>query len=186
MNNSPLVEVDANALQVDIDLIYAGADNLAGKVIYQDPRCLLHVDAERCLRQASRLARQAGYRLRIFDAYRPPYAQLLLWQALPNPEYVRDPSLGSHHSRGVAVDLTLLDSEGEPLDMGTGFDDMREPSHQFYADLPPAVQRNRLMLLGIMLASGFRHIDSEWWHYELPEADDYPLLDEQTIRTASH
>ena len=86
MNNSPLVEVDANALQVEIDLIYAGADNLAGKVIYQDPRCLLHVDAERCLRLASRLARQAGYRLRIFDAYRPPYAQLLLWQALPNPE----------------------------------------------------------------------------------------------------
>jgi D-alanyl-D-alanine dipeptidase len=69
VTSNPLVEIDAQALQVEIDLIYAGADNLAGKPIYQDPRCLLHVDAERCLRLASRLARQAGYSLRIFDAY---------------------------------------------------------------------------------------------------------------------
>lgn len=186
MNNGPLVEVDAHALQVQIDLIYAGADNLAGKVIYQDPRCLLHVDAERCLRMASRLARQAGYRLRIFDAYRPPYAQFLLWEALPNPEYVRDPGLGSHHSRGVAVDLTLIDADGQPLDMGTGFDDMREPSHQFFSDLSQQVQRNRLMLLGIMLASGFTWIDSEWWHYELPDAEDYPLIDDKSLQPVGH
>jgi D-alanyl-D-alanine dipeptidase len=183
--NSPLVEVDAKALQVEIDLIYAGVDNLAGKQIYQDPRCLLHRDAEACLRKASTLARQAGLRLRIFDAYRPAYAQFLLWQALPNPEYVRDPGLGSHHTRGVAVDLTLIDADGNALDMGTGFDDMRELSHQFFADLPPAVQRNRLLLLGIMLASGFTWIESEWWHYELPNADDYPLIDDGSIRPAS-
>ena len=183
--NSPLVEVDAKALQVEVDLIYAGVDNLAGKQIYQDPRCLLHRDAEACLRKASRLARQAGLTLRIFDAYRPPYAQYLLWEALPNPEYVRDPGLGSHHSRGVAVDLTLIDANGQPLNMGTGFDDMREHSHQFFADLPADVQRNRLLLLGIMLAAGFTYIDSEWWHYELPGADDYPLIDDGSIRAAN-
>jgi D-alanyl-D-alanine dipeptidase len=182
--NSPLVEVDAHALQVEIDLIYAGVDNLAGKQIYQDPRCLLHRDAERCLRKASTLARQAGLRLRIFDAYRPGYAQYLLWQALPNPEYVRDPGLGSHHTRGVAVDLTLIDASGNALDMGTGFDDMREQSHQFFADLPADIQRNRLLLLGIMLAAGFTYIDSEWWHYELPDAEDYPLIDDGSIQPA--
>lgn len=183
--NSPLVEVDARALQVEVDLIYAGVDNLAGKQIYQDPRCLLHRDAEARLRQASVLARQAGLRLRIFDAYRPPYAQALLWEALPNPEYVRDPGLGSHHTRGVAVDLTLIDADGKALDMGTGFDDMRAHSHQFFADLPADVQRNRLLLLGIMLAAGFTYIDSEWWHYELPGADQYPLIDDGSIRPAS-
>jgi len=183
--NSPLIEVDAQALQVEIDLIYAGVDNLAGKRIYQDPRCLLHRDAEACLRKAGRLARQAGLTLRIFDAYRPPYAQYLLWEALPNPEYVRDPHLGSHHSRGVAVDLTLIDASGQLLNMGTGFDDMREQSHQFFADLPADVQRNRLLLLGIMLAAGFTYIDSEWWHYELPGADDYPLIDDGSIRQAT-
>ena len=79
MNTNPLIEVDAQALQVEIDLIYASADNLAGKRIYQDSRCLLHRDAEVCLRKASDLARQAGLTLRIFDAYRPAYAQYLLW-----------------------------------------------------------------------------------------------------------
>ena len=181
---NPLVEIDAKALNVEIDLIYAGVDNLAGKQIYQDPRCLLHRDAEACLRKASQLARQSGLTLKILDAYRPPYAQLLLWEALPNPEYVRDPGLGSHHTRGVAVDLTLIDTDGQVLDMGTGFDDMREQSHQFYADLPPQVQRNRLLLLGIMLSAGFTYMDSEWWHFELPNADEYPLIDDTSIKQA--
>jgi len=178
VNNSPLVEIDAQRYQVQIDLIYASADNLAGKVIYPTARCLLHRQAADCLNKASHLARLAGLTLRIYDAYRPPYAQYLLWEALPNNDYVRDPHLGSHHSRGVAVDLTLVDADGEPLDMGTVFDAMEERSHQFYPDLPADVQRNRLLLLGIMLGAGFQAIDTEWWHYELPNADDYPLLED--------
>ncbi|KPW63145.1 hypothetical protein ALO80_200031 [Pseudomonas caricapapayae] len=179
VNNSPLVEIDAQHYQVQIDLIYAGSANLTGRVIYQSTRCRLHRDAGKCLIKASRLARQAGFTLRIYDAYRPPYAQRLLWEALPNNDYVRDPLSGSHHSRGVALDLTLVGTEGEPLDMGTAFDTMEESSHHFYADLPVSVQRNRLLLLGIMLAAGFREIATEWWHYELPNADDHPLLDDE-------
>lgn len=178
MNNSPLVEIDAERYQVQIDLIYASADNLAGKVIYPSARCLLHRQAADCLGKASELARLAGYTLRIYDAYRPPFAQFLLWEALPDGNYVRDPHLGSHHSRGVAVDLTLVGSDGQPLDMGSAFDTMEEKSHQFYPDLPVHVQRNRLLLLGIMLASGFCAIPTEWWHFELPDADDYPLLED--------
>jgi len=179
VNNSPLVEIDAETFQVQIDMIYAGADNLAGRVIYPTARCLLHRQAAECLKRASLFALQAGFTLRIYDAYRPPYAQYLLWEALPNNDYVRDPHLGSHHSRGVAVDLTLVDSDGEPLDMGTAFDAMEEKSHQHYSDLPVNVQRNRLLLLGIMLGAGFQAIATEWWHYELPNADDYPLLEHE-------
>ncbi len=179
LNNSPLVEIDAESYPVQIDLIYASADNLAGRVIYPTTQCLLHHQAADCLRKASLLARQAGVTLRIYDAYRPLYAQHLLWEALPNNDYVRDPQLGSHHSRGVAVDLTLVGTDGEPLDMGTAFDAMEEKSHQFYPDLPVDVQRNRLLLLGIMLDAGFHAIPTEWWHYELPNADDYPLLEDE-------
>ncbi|WP_460119441.1 D-alanyl-D-alanine dipeptidase [Pseudomonas sp. S2_C03] len=186
MNSSPLVEIDPERYQVQIDLIYASADNLAGKVIYPSARCLLHRQAADCLAKASELARLAGYTLRIYDAYRPPFAQFLLWEALPDGNYVRDPHLGSHHSRGVAVDLTLIDSDGQPLDMGTGFDVMEEKSHPFYPDLPVQVQRNRLLLLGIMLASGFRAIDTEWWHYELPDADNYPLLEDNQTSFSSN
>ena len=74
----------------------------------------------------------------------------------------------------------------EPLDMGTGFDVMEEKSHPFYPDLPVQVQRNRLLLLGIMLASGFRAIDTEWWHYELPDADNYPLLEDNQTSFSSN
>ena len=100
---SPLVDIDAEQYQVQIEMIYATADNLAGKVIYPNARCQLHRDAAQCLRKAVELASLAGFTLRIYDAYRPPYAQFLLWEALPNGDYVRDPHLGSHHSRGVAV-----------------------------------------------------------------------------------
>ncbi|KAA0942659.1 D-alanyl-D-alanine dipeptidase [Pseudomonas sp. ANT_H14] len=178
MNNHPLIEIDPQAYGVQIDMIYASADNLTGTVIYRNNRCLLHNEAAACLHKASRAARQAGLTLRLYDAYRPAYAQQLLWQALPNPDYVRDPHLGSHHTRGVAVDLTLIDEHGEPLDMGTAFDAMEAKSHPFYADLPPQVQRNRLLLLGIMLSAGFQSIDTEWWHYELPGAEQYPLIEE--------
>lgn len=114
MNTSPLVEIAPPEYPVQVDLIYASADNLAGTVIYRNTRCLLHAEAAACLRKASLLARHAGMTLLIYDAYRPAYAQQLLWQALPNPDYVRDPRLGSHHTRGVAVDLTLIDEHGTP------------------------------------------------------------------------
>src|SRR3546814_3617131 len=70
-----------------------------------------------------------------------------------DPRYVADASQGSNHTRGVAVDVSLLDADGVPLDMGTGFDDMRDQSHHDRTDLPAQSQRHRLMLLGIMLRS---------------------------------
>lgn len=73
------------------------------------------------------------------------------------------------------MDLTLVGSVGAPLDMGTALDAMEEKSHRFYPDLPVDVQRNRL-LQGIMLNAGFQAISTEWWHYELPNADNYPFL----------
>ncbi|GAC1036075.1 D-alanyl-D-alanine dipeptidase [Pseudomonas sp. No.117] len=177
VNHPELVEIDAHRYDVDIHLVYATAANLAGKVLYQDAHCLLHRDAASRLHRASELARQAGLRLQVLDAYRPPYAQALLWRALPDAQYVSDPTQGSHHSRGVAVDVTLLDEAGIPLDMGTGFDDMRELSHLFNPAVPAAAQRNRLLLLGVMQSAGFTFIPSEWWHFELPDARRYALID---------
>jgi len=177
VNHPELVEIDAQRYGVDIHLVYATADNLAGKVLYQDAHCLLHRDAAARLLRASELAQQAGLRLQVLDAYRPPYAQELLWRALPDAQYVSDPAQGSHHSRGVAVDVTLLDEAGVPLDMGTGFDDMRELSHLFNPAVPAAAQRNRLLLLGVMQSAGFTFIPSEWWHFELPNARSYALID---------
>ena len=179
--SNPLVEITAKKHKVIIDMVYASPNNLIGRPIYETARCLLHREAEPHLRKASDIAALAGLRLKVFDAYRPPKAQEIFWKHLPDPRYVADIVQGSNHSRGVAVDLTLVDKAGEDLDMGTSFDAMVELSHHFHPKLPPQAQRNRLWLLGIMTQAGFKRIDSEWWHYELPDALEYPLISDDTI-----
>ncbi|NMP27412.1 D-alanyl-D-alanine dipeptidase [Rahnella sp. SAP-1] len=178
MNNQDITLIDVAALlpEAVIDLKYATQDNLTGQVVYCESRCLLHPDAAKGLVRCFQVARLAGYNLKIFDAYRPQQAQHIFWAHLPDPQYVADTRQGSHHSRGVAIDLTLLDEQGQELDMGAGFDEMTERSHPFYPHLPVQMQRNRLLLNAVMAAGGFQGIASEWWHFELPDALTYPLL----------
>ncbi|MDR6391511.1 D-alanyl-D-alanine dipeptidase [Paraburkholderia phenoliruptrix] len=174
---SRLVHITPDTHRVDINLVYATPRNFTGKPIYREAHCLLLEPAESALRKAVDLADSVGLRLRIFDAYRPPQAQQVLWDFLPDPTYIAELGRGSNHSRGTAVDLTLIDGDGEPLDMGTGFDEMVKASEHFHPGLPQDVQRNRLLLLGIMHAAGFTHIASEWWHYELPGSRALPVID---------
>lgn len=171
-----LVEITRASHGVEVDLVYATDRNFTGKPIYRAAHCLLLEPAEACLRKAIALAVGAGLNLKIFDAYRPPEAQQTLWEFLPDPTYVADLGLGSNHSRGTAIDLTLVDANGEELDMGTCFDAMTEASGHFYVNHPAHVQRNRLLLLGLMHAAGFAYIESEWWHYELPDSPQFPLI----------
>ena len=115
----------------------------------------------------------------MYDAYRPQQAQAVLWNACPDPQYVVDVAIGSNHSRGTAIDVTLMDERGNVLDMGAGFDEMHDRSHAWHPSVPPVAQRNRLLLNAIMFGGGFVGINSEWWHFELPDAARYPLLDDQ-------
>lgn len=171
-----LSQISEQSHGVVLDLVYATANNITGVPIYQRPICLLHRDAAHALHTASALARQAGLRLKIFDAFRPHEAQVMLWNSASDKAYVADPALGSNHTRGVAVDLTLVDAQGHELDMGTGFDDMTVQSHHFRTDISAQAQANRLQLLDIMEQAGFEHIPHEWWHYALPAAHSYPLI----------
>ncbi|ADO08659.1 D-alanyl-D-alanine dipeptidase [Pantoea vagans C9-1] len=177
MESKNLVDIAEAFPQSAIDLKYATADNLTGQPIYRDARCLLHADAARALAKSIDIANVAGYSLLILDAYRPPAAQAILWQACPNQDYVAPLTRGSNHSRGTAVDVTLIDEQGEIVDMGTGFDEMSEHSHPYHPAVPVQAQRNRLMLNAIMLGGGFTGIASEWWHFELPGSETYPLID---------
>lgn len=177
MTDHRLIEITPTTHCVDIDLVYATPRNLTGKPIYTAAHCLLLEPAEAALRRAVALARNVGTTLRIFDAYRPPQAQQVLWDFLPDPTYIADLSRGSNHSRGTALDVTLVDANGDELDMGTGFDAMTIESEHFHPGLPEHVQRNRMLLLGVMHVAGFTHIKSEWWHYELPGSRALPLID---------
>ena len=175
--NEPMVRITEQTHDVSIAMMYARADNFTGHIIYPHTQCFLHPQAEAGLRKVVVAAKAFGFGLKIFDAYRPQAAQEALWACVPDPRYVADPAKGSNHTRGVAIDLTLLDGTGAELDMGTPVDTMTPASHHFYAALPAGVLINRMYLLTIMLESGFVHHPNEWWHYQLHDAKGFPLLD---------
>lgn len=176
-----LVEITAAQYDIEIALAYGTADNLTNAQIYSSPACYLHEKAAELLRKAVHLAHPLGLRLRVLDAYRPSEAQWRLWNALPDPEFIADPRRGSPHTRGVAIDLTLVDRTGRVLDMGTGFDDPTPLSHHACTDIPVEAQRSRIMLLGIMMAAGWDNYKNEWWHYQMFNSRDFPLIDQSEL-----
>ncbi|MBL8658381.1 MAG: D-alanyl-D-alanine dipeptidase [Rhodospirillales bacterium] len=178
-----LVEITESAFAVEVDLAYASENNFTGAAIYRRADCYLHADTAALLTQAVALAAPLGLRLRILDAFRPAEAQWRLWRHLPDPAYIADPVRGSPHSMGAAVDLTLVEAAtGAPLDMGTGFDDMRPLSWHGSTAVTPSAQRNRALLLGIMTAAGFDFYRNEWWHYQLfSPRGRYPVLSDSVL-----
>lgn len=159
------------------DLRYATADNLTGRAVYTRPLAMLRPPARDALLSARDLAAPLGFKLLIFDAYRPVEAQWALWNAVTDKRFVADPRGGGLHPRGVAVDLTLADAAtGAALPMGTDFDATEDASAHGSLAICRAAQRNRALLLGIMTAAGWDHYDLEWWHYHLPEPQRFPPL----------
>ncbi len=162
---------------VEIALAYAGPENFTGAPIYAaGAGCRLLPEAAAALARAAAAAAELGLRLRVLDAYRPTEAQWALWRRRPDPDFVADPRRGSPHSRGAAVDLTLVDGGGRELDMGTGFDDFTPRAHHGADGVGAAARRNRLLLLGLMTDAGWDFYRNEWWHYQLFDSRRYPLL----------
>ena len=175
-----LVAIAPPDFDVDVTLAYATEANLTGQPVYRNAECWLHREAADKLAAAIALARPLGLRLRIFDALRPVEAQWALWNARPDPEFLADPRRGSPHSRGVAVDLTLLDGDRE-LDMGTAFDAFTPLSHHGRTDVSAEAQRNRLLLMGLMTSAGWDFYRNEWWHYQLFDQRRYPLVSDADL-----
>lgn len=178
IQKTQLIDIAEKFPELRIDMKYATADNITGQPIYSAPICLLHSDAVTALEKSIGIARVAGFSLLVLDAYRPRRAQELLWHACPNQDYIVPLSQGSNHTRGTAIDVTLIDADGEILDMGTDFDEMDELSHPYHPSVDQASQRNRLLLNAIMFGGGFTGIATEWWHFELPKAAEYPLIND--------
>lgn len=176
-----LVEIDAEAYGVDIDIVYASDRNFTGKPVYRRAACYLHRDAAEALARAVRLAGAIGFGLRIFDAFRPTEAQWVLWNHTPDPEFLADPRRGSPHSRGVAVDLTLVGGDGKPLEMGTEFDAFTPHSHHGSIEIAAKAQANRHLLLGLMTAAGWDFYRNEWWHYQLFESRSFALVSDAEL-----
>ena len=119
------------------------------------------------------LKEQYGYGLKVFDCFRPRPYQQRLWDIVPDPDYVTPPNKGSMHSRGLAVDLTIVDEKGKDLDMGTPYDFFGKEAHTDYTGHNAEVNKNRQLLKSTMVKVGFKGIRTEWWHFSIPAK--YPL-----------
>lgn len=176
-----LVEITPETHKVQIRLAYASSDNFTGRPIYAAADCYLHQDAEALLRRAIDLASAIGLGVLIFDAFRPSEAQWALWNHTPDLDFLADPRRGSPHSRGAAIDLTLIEADGVALDMGTDFDAFTPTSHHGAMDISSEAQRNRAILMGIMTSAGWDFYRNEWWHYQMFNARRYPVFSDSVL-----
>jgi D-alanyl-D-alanine dipeptidase len=161
---------------IRLDIRYATDNNFTKARIYDCPQCLLRPEAAEALVKAQKTLQKKGLGLKMFDCYRPRPYQQRLWDKVPNPDYVTPPDKGSMHSRGAAVDLTIIDAKGKELDMGTPYDFFGEKAHTDCLDLPAVVLENRRLLRETLEAVGFKGIRTEWWHFSY-QAKQYPLAD---------
>ncbi|MEW5741360.1 MAG: D-alanyl-D-alanine dipeptidase [Myxococcota bacterium] len=178
----PLVEVQAQIPDVVVDLRYATPDNFMKKQVYPaDARCLLLERSATMLSKAAEALRTKGFRLKLYDCYRPHSVQYELWKVLPVPGYVADPKKGSNHNRGGAVDLTLVTLDGGAVEMPSGYDFFGKAAHHGFKGASAEAAKNRETLREAMEAAGFKKNPMEWWHYDLPDAAKYPLRDEPFV-----
>lgn len=164
--SSDFVRVSDYIPEVIVDLKYTGTDNFIGQDIYDfDDAFLRYGTVKKLMAVCEELAGQ-GLRLKIWDAFRPVSAQFRLWEICPDDTYVADPNKGySNHSRGFAVDVTLVDSEGRELEMPTGFDDFSAMADRDYSDCSPEAAANAQLLETVMAKHGLSGYWGEWWHF---------------------
>lgn len=175
----PLEEVVGKIPDAVVDLRYATADNFMKKQVYpKEARCLLVAEALEKLTAAAKALRAKGFRLKLWDCYRPHSVQYELWKVVSTPGLVADPKKGSQHNRGAAVDLTVVTLEGKEVEMPTGYDDFSKASRHAYQGGTEQSRKNRALLAEAMEAAGFKRNPMEWWHWELPDAVKFPLRDE--------
>lgn len=172
-----LVDVSKLDSTIIIDLKYATADNFMGDTLYSANICLLRKDVAKRLIEVQKELRKMGLGLKIWDGYRPYSVQKKMWEKVHDARYVADPAKGSNHNRGAAVDVTLVDKNGNELEMPTGFDDFSKKAGSNYPNVSPEAKKNRELLKKVMMKHGFRPITSEWWHFNDKDIKKYSILD---------
>lgn len=174
--NSVLVDISTIIPDIHIDLRYATSDNFTGSVVYDFQVCLLNKKAAFQLKEVQEELKRMGLSLKVWDGYRPFKAQCKFWELVPDPRYVSDPKKGGRHTRGTAVDLTIVTKDGKELPMPSAFDDFSERAHRDYSGASQEEIQNRELLRQVMEKHGFLGLPTEWWHFDLAEWKDYPPI----------
>jgi zinc D-Ala-D-Ala dipeptidase len=161
---------------ITIDSPYATPTNVAEKRLYVYEYPYLRRGTAEKLKKANEEFMKMGYTIKVWDAYRPVDVQYILWDKVRDGRYIANPSKGSNHNRGAAVDITLIDSKGNELSMPTGFDGFSEQAHKTYKNVSKERVDNAKLLEDVMLKHGFKSIYTEWWHFDDVEYEKYDII----------
>lgn len=171
----PLWSIDST---ITTDVRYATTDNFTGKILYPTDKVYIRkIVGEALSKVHNDLKDNHNLRIKVYDAYRPHSVQVTMWEILPDNRYVANPASGSRHNRGAAVDITIIDSTGAELDMGTEYDNFTERAHYAYSDLSQNIKSNRKLLRDTMIKYGFHPITTEWWHFDFEGWKNFSILD---------
>jgi D-alanyl-D-alanine dipeptidase len=182
-----LITTDADNAMLDVkkvipavitDIKYCSNQNFMTQPLYPHiSTTYLRKPAAMALAIVQKKLLQKGLGLKIWDAYRPYSVTEKMWEVVKDDRYAADPKFGSGHNRGAAVDITIVNLvTKEELNMGTGFDNFSDTAHINFKNLPQEVLQNRQLLQQLMQENGFKVLETEWWHFYLPDAKKYGLL----------
>jgi D-alanyl-D-alanine dipeptidase len=175
--DSNFVDIKRLDPTIVVDLRYAGPNNITRRPLYPPGMpALVRFSVAQRLVFAQKYLRERGYGLKIWDAYRPKTAQEQLWEATRNHSFVADPKgdIGSMHTRGAAVDATLVDRKGKDVPMPTEFDSFTPAAMLYYQGSNPVVRSNLKLLQKAMARAGFYGLRTEWWHFCASDWTTYP------------
>lgn len=175
-----MIELKSIVPNIKYDLRYATANNFTGVRLYPSntqTTYLRKAPAEALARVAKEL-NEKGMGILVWDAFRPYHVTVRFWELIKDERYVANPSKGSGHNRGIAIDFTLYNLKtGELIDMPTSYDDFSEKAFHGFPTLSESKKNNREFLRELMEKNGFIKFDTEWWHYYWPNGDEYDVLD---------
>jgi len=175
--NELLINITQAHPRIRVDMRYATDNNFTGQTVYSADVCLARpVVVDKLSRIQTKLEMQ-GLGLKVYDCFRPKSAQQKFWDLVQDERYVFNPAKGSRHTRGTAVDLTLVDKFGNELEMPSVFDDFSEKSHRSFMACSPTAIQNRALLERMMVDEGFEPLPTEWWHFDLVGWRSFAELD---------
>lgn len=176
-----LVDLDDDFI---IDLRYATPDNFTGHQIYESGECWMDRHTAQILIEAKNIFKKAGYRVKIWDAYRPIRAQKKFWDIMPDNNFVaRPPDMSKlktfrpTHMNGLCVDVTLTDMDGRDIEMPCPFDEMTERASLNCETTSPEGRKNARYLKEVMESVGFQAYENEWWHFYDVSTEPTPFTD---------
>ncbi len=176
--NSLLNLADSSS-EFSYEVRYATADNFIGEILYDCSVCLLQPEVTEALLKANQYFCEKGYRIKLYDCYRPLDVQKRMWAKVPRPTYVANPyGKGSIHNKGAAVDMTLETLEGCFVDMGSDYDFFGRAAHIDNYNFSEEILTHRKLLFETMRMFGFQTVRTEWWHFSYKKNWSYPTLNE--------